>query len=49
MKADQSQFVRSIEIKDRSGRVVGSKEVVNYQGLLSKAHDKGRRRSRLSR
>src|SRR5688572_27374833 len=32
MKADQSQFVRTIEIKDRSGRVVGTKEVVTYQG-----------------
>lgn len=41
MKADQSQFIRSIEIKDRSGRVIGTKEVVTYQGLLSKAHDEG--------
>jgi len=43
MKADQSQFVRIIEIKDRSGRVMGQKEVVTYQGLLSKAHDEGLR------
>lgn len=41
MRADQSQFIRTIEIKDRSGRVVGTKEVVTYQGLLSKAHDEG--------
>jgi hypothetical protein len=41
MKADHTQFVRTIEIKDRNGRVVGTKEVVTYQGLLSKAHDEG--------
>jgi hypothetical protein len=39
MKADQ--LIRSIEIKDRSGRVTGTKEVVTYQGLLSKAHEEG--------
>jgi hypothetical protein len=45
MKADQSQqFVRTIEIKDRTGRVIGSKEVITYQGLLSKAHDEGLKR-----
>ncbi len=48
MKADQSQFVRTIEIKDRSGRVVGTKEVVTYQGLLSKAHDEGLKAVRTS-
>jgi hypothetical protein len=41
MKADQSQFVKVIELKDRSGRVIGTKEVITYQGLLSKAHDEG--------
>jgi hypothetical protein len=41
MKVDQSTFVRTIEIRDRSGRVVGTKEVITYQGLLSKAHDEG--------
>src|SRR4051812_10177063 len=40
MKA-QATLIRTIELKDRSGRVVGSKEVVTYQGLLSKAHDEG--------
>ena len=45
MKADQSQqFVRTIEIKDRTGRVIGTKEVITYQGLLSKAHDEGLKR-----
>jgi hypothetical protein len=39
MKADQ--LIRTIEIKDRNGRVVGTKEVVTYQGLLSKAHEEG--------
>lgn len=39
MKADQ--LIRTIEIKDSRGRVVGTKEVVTYQGLLSKAHDEG--------
>ena len=40
MKA-ASALIRTIELKDRTGRVVGSKEVVTYQGLLSKAHDEG--------
>lgn len=48
MKANESQFVRTIEIKDRSGRVVGTKEVVTYQGLLSKAHDEGLKAVRTS-
>jgi hypothetical protein len=48
MKADQSQFVRTIELKDRSGRVIGTKEVVTYQGLLSKAHDEGLKAIRTS-
>lgn len=37
----QNGLIRTIEIKDRTGRVVGTKEVVTYQGLLSKAHDEG--------
>src|SRR5688572_26131870 len=40
MKAD-SPLIRTIELKDRNGRVVGSKEVVTFQGLLSKAHEEG--------
>jgi hypothetical protein len=40
MKAE-SPLIRTIELKDRNGRVVGSKEVVTYQGLLSKAHEEG--------
>lgn len=39
MKSDQ--MIRKIEIRDRTGRVVGTKEVVTYPGLLSKAHDEG--------
>lgn len=40
MKAD-NPLIRTIEIKDRNGRVVGTKEVVTYQGLLAKGHDEG--------
>jgi len=40
MKAE-SPLLRTIEIRDRTGRVVGSKEVVTYQGLLQKAHEEG--------
>ena len=40
----QNGLIRTIEIKDRTGRVVGTKEVVTYQGLLSKAHDEGLQR-----
>ena len=42
MKADQ--LIRTIEIRDRSGRVTGTKEVVTYQGLLSRAHEEGLKR-----
>jgi hypothetical protein len=40
MKADNN-LIRSIEIKNRAGQPVGFKEVVTYQGLLSKAHEEG--------
>lgn len=40
----QIELIRTIEIKDKSGRVVGTKEVVTYPGLLSKAHDEGLQR-----
>ncbi|MBI3115626.1 MAG: hypothetical protein HYZ09_04020 [Candidatus Kerfeldbacteria bacterium] len=46
MKTDQ--LIRQIEIKDSRGRVVGTKEVVTYQGLLSKAHDEGLKAIRTS-
>ncbi len=39
-----NELIRTIEIKDRSGRIVGSKEVVTYPGLLSKAHEEGLQR-----
>ena len=32
---------RTMEIRDRSGRVVGSKQVALYKGLLAKAHEDG--------
>lgn len=34
-------LIRTIEIKDKTGRVIGTKEVVTYPGLLSKAHEEG--------
>ncbi len=35
------QLIRTIEIKDRTGRIVDTKDVVTYQGLLSTAHEEG--------
>jgi hypothetical protein len=32
---------RTMDIKDRSGRVVGQKQVALYKGLLAKAHEDG--------
>lgn len=46
MKTDQ--LIRTIEIKDSRGRVVGTKEVVTYQGLLSRAHEEGLKAIRTS-
>ncbi len=40
----QNGLICTIQIKDRTGRVIGTKEVVTYQGLLSKAHDEGLQR-----
>ena len=37
----QSTLVTTIEIKDRQGRVVATKEVVTYAGLLNRAHQEG--------
>lgn len=39
MRADQ--LIKQIEIRDRNGKVIGTKDVVTYQGLLSKAHEEG--------
>jgi hypothetical protein len=39
MRADQ--LIKRIEIRDRNGKVVGTKDVVTYPGLLSKAHEDG--------
>lgn len=41
-------LIRTIEIRDKSGRVVGTKEVVTYPGLLSKAHEEGLKEIRTS-
>lgn len=40
MKADQ-QLVRTVDVHDRMGNVVGSKDVVLYAGLLNQAHEEG--------
>lgn len=37
-------MIRTIEIRDRNGRVTGTKDIVTYQGLLSRAHDEGLKR-----
>ena len=37
----QSVLVTTIEIKDKQGRVVATKEVVTYAGLLNRAHQEG--------
>jgi hypothetical protein len=34
-------MIRKIEVRDRNGRVIGTKDVVTYPGLLSKAHEEG--------
>jgi len=47
VKADQ-QLVRTVDVHDRSGNVVGSKEVVLYAGLLNQAHEEGLLRVRTS-
>jgi hypothetical protein len=44
MKTDQ--LIRTIDVRDRRGQVIGTKEVVTYQGLLSKAHEEGLSRIR---
>jgi hypothetical protein len=47
MKADQ-HLIRTVEVHDRSGNVVGAKEVVLYAGLLSQAHEEGLARVKTS-
>ena len=47
MKADQAN-TRTVEVHDRAGNVVGSKDVVLYAGLLSQAHEEGLARVRTS-
>src|SRR6266850_5329833 len=47
MKADQAN-IRTVEVRDRAGNVVGSKDVVLYAGLLNQAHEEGLARVRTS-
>jgi hypothetical protein len=46
MKAEQ--HIRTVEVHDRAGKVVGSKEVVLYAGLFSQAHEEGLARLKTS-
>ncbi len=36
-----NDLIRTIQVRNRNGQVVGTKDVVTYPGLLSKAHDEG--------
>src|SRR5437867_2789233 len=47
MKADQGN-IRTVDVHDRAGNVVGSKEVVLYAGLLTQAHEEGLARLKTS-
>ena len=47
MKADQAN-TRTVDVHDRAGNIVGSKDVVLYAGLLSQAHEEGLARVRTS-
>lgn len=38
---EQNGLVKTIEIKDKNGRVIETKEVVTYAGLLNRAHQEG--------
>lgn len=42
MKPDS--LIRTIEMKDGSGQVIGSRDIAFYAGLLSKAHESGLRK-----
>ncbi|MBK7142006.1 MAG: hypothetical protein IPH75_08000 [bacterium] len=42
--SSQPGLVKTIEVKDDQGRVVESKEVVTYAGLLNRAHQEGLKR-----
>lgn len=39
--SEQNGFIKTIEIKDRNGRVIETREVVTYAGLLNRAHQEG--------
>lgn len=41
--ASHAELVTTIEIKDKHGRVIETKEVVTYAGLLNRAHQEGLR------
>ena len=37
----KANFIVNVPIKDKTGRVVGHKQVVKYEGLLARAHEDG--------
>jgi len=39
-----SNLVKTIEIKDKTGRVIGTRDVVTYAGLLNLGHEEGMKR-----
>ena len=41
---NRDDLVTTIEIKDKNGRVIESREVVRYAGLLTRAHEEGLKR-----
>jgi hypothetical protein len=42
--SQRNNLVRTIEIKDKTGRVIGTRDVVTYAGLLNLAHEEGLKR-----
>ena len=42
-KGDHSPLIHRLPVKDRSGKIVGHKEVAAYRGLLHLAHEQGLR------
>ena len=42
--SQNGNLVKTIEIKDKNGRVIGTKDVVTYAGLLNLGHEEGLKR-----
>lgn len=39
----KASFIVNVPIKDKTGRIIGHKQVVRYEGLLARAHEDGLR------